>query len=101
MLFRSIKRLIVHIPDEQFKMVRYYGLYAKKHKQTPKIFLLVSKEKKRFQEKSSSWRGRFLIAFGVDPLRCSCGNTMELLEIFIPAKSPLLDYRPPPLYNIT
>ena len=24
-----IKRLIVHIPDEQFKTVRYYGLYAK------------------------------------------------------------------------
>lgn len=25
-----IKRLIVHIHDEQFKTVRYYGLYAKK-----------------------------------------------------------------------
>ncbi|WP_270270948.1 transposase zinc-binding domain-containing protein [Enterocloster clostridioformis] len=28
-----IKRLIVHIPDRHFKMVRYYGIYAKHHKQ--------------------------------------------------------------------
>lgn len=28
-----IKRLIVHIPDKHFKMVRYYGIYAKHHKQ--------------------------------------------------------------------
>lgn len=96
-----IKRLIVHIPDEQFKMVRYYGLYAKKHKHHSKFFLLVSKQKKRFQEKFSNWRNRLLLAFGIDPLRCSCGNTMELLDIFIPKKSPLLDYRPPPLYNIS
>ncbi|MFQ9704570.1 MAG: transposase [Enterocloster clostridioformis] len=32
-----IKRLIIHIPDKHFKMVRYYGIYAKHHKQE-KIF---------------------------------------------------------------
>lgn len=28
-----IKRLIIHIPEKHFKMVRYYGIYAKHHKQ--------------------------------------------------------------------
>ena len=28
-----IKHLIVHIPGKNFKMVRYYGIYAKHHKQ--------------------------------------------------------------------
>ena len=32
-----IKHLIVHNPGKNFKMVRYYGIYAKHHKQE-KIF---------------------------------------------------------------
>ena len=27
-----IKRLIVHIPDEQFKTIRYYGIYSRRIK---------------------------------------------------------------------
>nr|WP_278850487.1 transposase [Enterocloster clostridioformis] len=27
-----IKHLIVHIPGKNFKMVRYYGIYAKHHR---------------------------------------------------------------------
>lgn len=91
-----IKRLIIHIPDEQFKMVRYYGLYAKKHKHSSKLFLLTPLSKKKFLEAHSDWRMRILLAFGTDPLQCSCGSKMVLLDIFIPSKSPLLDYFPPP-----
>jgi len=89
-----IKRLIVHIPDEQFKTVRYYGLYAKKHKHASKLFLLVSKQKKKFLKSLSNWRSRLLLSFNIDPLLCACGNTMELLDIFIPEKSPPLDFLP-------
>lgn len=96
-----IKRLIIHIPDEQFKMVRYYGLYTKKHKHSSKFFLLLSSEKKKFLKRHSNWRARILIAFGTDPLRCICGNTLELVEVFIPKKSPFLAYLPPPTYNIS
>lgn len=95
-----IKRLIVHIPDKQFKMVRYYGLYAKKHKHSSKIFLLVSKQKQKFYKQLANWRGRLLLAFGIDPLHCSCGNTMELLDIFLPKKHSDIDYRSPPIYNL-
>ena len=38
--FEFIKRLIIHIPDEQFKMIRYYGLYAKQYIHSSKLYLL-------------------------------------------------------------
>ena len=33
-----IKKLIIHIPDKHFKMIRYYGLYAKHHKHEKDLF---------------------------------------------------------------
>ena len=42
-----IKMLIIHIPDKHFKMIRYYGLYAKHHKHESKLSLAVSKQKRR------------------------------------------------------
>ncbi|MGF7186945.1 hypothetical protein GGQ84_003084 [Desulfitispora alkaliphila] len=97
-----ITRLMVYIPDEQFKMVRYYGLYAKRHKHSSKFFLLLSPAKKRFLKRHSKWRARILIAFGIDPIRCSCGHIMELVDIFIPEKSsPFLADLPPPAYNVS
>ena|GEM_PF-2817206 len=35
----KIKRLIIYIPDEQFKMIRYYGLYAKEYTDSSKLIL--------------------------------------------------------------
>lgn len=34
-----ITALIQHIPDEQFKMIRYYGAYSRKHKKKYKKYL--------------------------------------------------------------
>ena len=100
-----IKRLIIHIPEEQFKMVRYYGLYAKKYKHSSKLFLMVSRERKNFIIHHSNWRARYLISFGTDPLKCKCGHTLELVEVFMPSHPskppPRLDYIPPPSYNIS
>lgn len=95
-----IKRLIVHIPDEQFKMVRYYGLYAKKHKHSSKIFLMLSLSKKKFLNRQSNWRDRIILVFNRDPLRCTCGHTMTFIDIFTPKKSSLV-YHPPPSYNVS
>lgn len=39
-----IKKLIIHIPEKHFKMIRYYGIYAKKHKNSHKLFPLIKKE---------------------------------------------------------
>jgi len=97
--FEFIKRLIIHIPEEQFKMIRYYGLYAKEYIHSSKLILLDSPTKRIFRKKYSHWRARLLLAFGVDPLRCSCGHTMTLLEIFNSRQNPYIDNFLLPRYN--
>lgn len=97
--FEFIKRLIVHIPNEQFKMIRYYGIYAKQYIHSSKLYLLDSTTKKQFRKKYSHWRARLLLAFGVDPLCCSCGQTMELVGVFRSGENPYIENISSPLYN--
>ncbi|MBE7024172.1 MAG: hypothetical protein E7412_06900 [Ruminococcaceae bacterium] len=42
------KKLIIYIPEKHFKMIRYYGFYAKKHKHESSPFLGCSHRKKTF-----------------------------------------------------
>ena len=44
-VYEFIKRLIKHIPDKNFKIVRYYSLYAREHKHSSKIFKLLMKRR--------------------------------------------------------
>jgi hypothetical protein len=94
-----IKRLIIHIPNEEFKMIRYYGLYAKKYKYSSSLYLLESKELRHFRKKHAHWRARLILAFGIDPLRCLCGHTMDLVKIVHPGKNIFLDNLPSQFYN--
>ena len=41
-----IQKLIVHIHEKHFKMLRYYGVYAKHHKQEKKLLVLEIYHKK-------------------------------------------------------
>lgn len=78
-----IKRLIVHIPDKHFKMVRYYGIYAKHHKQEKNLRKCMSSQKQRYLSRLLDWRNSILLAFGYDPLRCpECGASMLVLEVY-------------------
>ena len=78
-----IKRLIVHIPDRHFKMVRYYGIYAKHHKQEKNLRKCLSPQKRQYLSRLLDWRHSILLAFGYDPLRCpECGTSMLVLEVY-------------------
>ncbi|MFQ9704559.1 MAG: transposase [Enterocloster clostridioformis] len=78
-----IKRLIVHIPDRHFKMVRYYGIYAKHHKQEKNLRKCLSHQKRQYLSRLLDWRNSILLAFGYDPLRCpKCGTSMLVLEVY-------------------
>ena len=78
-----IKRLIIHIPEKHFKMLRYYGIYAKHHKQEKKLRRCISPEKRKFLSSIQDWRTSILLSFGYDPLRCSdCGTSMSVLEVY-------------------
>ena len=78
-----IERLIRHIPEKHFKMLRYYGIYAKHHNQEKKLHKCISAEKKRFIHSLLDWRHSILLSFGYDPLHCSkCGTSMLILEVY-------------------
>ena len=78
-----IKRLIIHIPDKHFKMVRYYGIYAKHHTQENNLRKCLSVQKKCFLSSCLDWRNSIILTFGYDPLKCpKCGTSMLVLEVY-------------------
>ena len=82
-VFDFLKRLIIHIPDKHFNMIRYYGLYAKKHDLLTKYRPLPLKHSKLI----NSWQIRIWQNFNYNPLKCTCGKQMKFCEIFPPNSS--------------
>jgi len=94
-----IERLIDHIPLKGFKMVRHYGLYARRSQGI--AWEILSKCRNFLQQsfaflsapaKGFGWRQRLIQTFGQDPLRCPrCGEEMELWRIWHPRYGDLFD----------
>lgn len=72
-----IKRLIIHISDKYFNVVRYYGLYAKKHKFSDKFIYMVKSHVVELRKKLNNWACRIELYFHQNPLKCSCGHTLH------------------------
>ena len=78
-----IKRLMRHIPEKHFKMIRYYGIYARHRHSDSRIRRAIPKEKHNAFALFASWRAAIISAFGYDPIACpSCGSTMAVLDLF-------------------
>ena len=78
-----IQRLIQHIPEKHFKMIRYGGLYARHRSIDKKLHLAISKEKRHTFRCFNRWRTAILSSFGYDPLICPhCKQQMVILEIY-------------------
>lgn len=78
-----IKRLIRHIPEKHFKMIRYYGLYARHRKIDAKLYRAIHQSKHRFIKGFTKWRQDILLSFGYDPLFCPhCKKEMALIEVY-------------------
>lgn len=78
-----MQRLIQHIPERQFKMIRYYGLYARHRESDKKLNLAISKEKHKILLSFNRWRECILSSFGYDPLKCpNCGKMMTFGELY-------------------
>ena len=87
-----IEKLIQHIPEKHFKMIRYYGLYSRHRKEDKKLQHAVSKEKHKFLLSLNRWRNCICGSFGYDPIQCPCcKNTMVVLEIYHNHKRVSLD----------
>ena len=85
-VFLFMKKLLIHIPEKQFKMLRYYGLYATtKHSKKKSVKILIANSC-RIIKKIISYRKDLIETFGVDPLLCSCGHYMEFVDYYVPSK---------------
>lgn len=79
-----IKRLIKHIPDKNFKVVRYYGIYAKEHKHSKKIFKLLNENVIKIKALLRKWQYSIELSFGYNPTKCSCGGKLIFFDLKIP-----------------
>jgi len=92
-VFEFMKKVVIHIADRGFKMIRYYGIYAQKRKEKCKVLKMVHEKIKEIQKKYKSWRKRLQMSFGDDPLVCrKCGIEMELMDIVYPKIGSVIDW---------
>ena len=77
-----IQRLVRHIPEKHFKMIRYGGLYARHREIDKKLRRTISREKHHIYRSFNQWRTAILSSFGYDPIKCECGTTMLFLELY-------------------
>jgi hypothetical protein len=87
-----IGRLIQHIPDKYFRLIRYYGFLANavRGKLLPRVRrLLHQKEPENLHE--IGWVELSFSQFGIDPLACIlCQSPMLLIEMHFGASLPEL-----------
>ena len=80
---KFIQRLIRHIPEKHFKMIRYGGIYARHREIDSKLYRAISKSKHHIYHSFNQWRTAILSSFGYDPLVCpDCQHRMEFLELY-------------------
>lgn len=92
-----INKLIIHIPDDHFKMTRYYGFYANaSQKKLDRIHQLwdqkvkdkhTQKQRQQLKQKylyKCRYRTMSIDSFNRDPLKCRCGNYMVYTTTYNP-----------------
>lgn len=77
-----LKKVIIHIPEKHFKMIRYFGIYSRRSRKKD-IFIKMLDEKILSIRKSMfKWEYRILATFGINPCDCpKCGNRMKFHDI--------------------
>jgi len=83
-----IGRLIRHIPEKHFRVIRYYGIYANRVRSELRPLLLVqiaalyTAAKLTFEPKRKTWRELKIESTGIDPLLCpNCNVPMDLISV--------------------
>ena len=81
-IFEFIKRIIIHIPEYQFKTIRYYGFYSKRSNFHDKMVMLVHPKKIEFARKFNKWFLLSIRTFNKSPLICSKCKTVMQFQYF-------------------
>ncbi len=82
-----IQRLIIHIPETHFKMMRNYGIYSRNNGRAKRIERrLISKEKYKRLKRMKTWQFRMMMEYDRNPLKCECGALMKKDGIVVPGE---------------
>lgn len=83
-----IKRIIRHIPEKNYRLIRYYGLFANavKNKLIPilisQLATLYTMAELVYEPRQKIWRELKMESTGIDPLSCpNCNVQMDLVSI--------------------
>lgn len=75
--FEFISRIIVHIPDYNFKQIRFYGAYHNSSKINCSVAKFIHPDKVSLFNSLSNWKNLIRISFNTNPLICpSCNSFM-------------------------
>jgi hypothetical protein len=87
-----IGRLIRHIPDRNFKMIRYYGFLSNRTrgKKLPIVYQAIKQALPKII-KTFAWRIMLILRFNKDPLACpNCNIPLILRQVYYGLSPPLL-----------
>lgn len=84
-VYEFIKRIIMHIPEKNFKMIRYFGIYSRRSKGKVNFIKMIDKRILSIRKSIANWENRILAMVGVDPCKCpNCKNKMRFHDIVYP-----------------
>jgi hypothetical protein len=90
-VFDFIQRLVKHIPDSNFRLIRYYNWLSNRTrgKLLPIIYALIKQQPQYV--KKVTWYDMFHKSFGYDPLLCKiCKVIMEIDSVTFPTRRNIL-----------
>ena len=75
--------ILRHLITSQYKIIRYYGFYRKKHKLHDKMILLIDKSKRNIRKIFLKHRLSILKSFNRDPYNCpKCNTKLLFVSLF-------------------
>lgn len=116
-VYNFLQKVIIHCPNENFKMTRYYGYYSNKFKSSlDKIYetygikkkkhIKNTKERKEIYKRKINelkYRSHMIKSYSKDPLLCKCGELMIYTYSFNPFEGGTINdrqYRQKCLYEL-
>ena len=75
--------ILRHLLPTQFKIIRYYGFYRKKHSLHPKMIPLIKPHCRNFRKLLTKHQANILLNFNRDPYNCPKCNTKMNFAVFL------------------
>lgn len=92
-VYEFITKIIIHIPEKNFKMIRYFGIYSSRIKGEVNFIKMLNENILKAMKAIPNWQYRNLATFGVDPCKCpKCNSKMKFNDIVYGKYGSLREY---------